>query len=54
MKESKELRMYKKEARGIAHDFEYEKVMPEVYERIKNADSFMAVDNILTTCRKRS
>ena len=54
MKESKELKMYKKEAKGIAQDFEYEKVMPEVYERIKNADSFMAVDNILTTCRKRS
>ena len=47
-----ELKSYKKEAVAVAKDFCYEYVMPDVYDRIKNATSCLQVANIMTYCRK--
>lgn len=48
------LKQYKKEASTVAKDFEYEKIMPDVYDRIKKATSCLQVANIMTQCRKAS
>ena len=45
---------HKKEAKEIAKQLEYNRVMPDVCERIDNAKTCMQVTNILTYCRKVS
>lgn len=52
--ELKELKEYKRRAVSIAKDFGYEKIMPNVYDRINNATSSLQVANIMTYCRKAS
>ena len=49
-----ELATYKDEAKEVAKDFEYEKIMSDVYDRIDNATSCLQVANIMTYCRKAS
>lgn len=48
------LKEYKRRATSIAKDFGYEKIMPDVYNRINNATSSLQVANIMTYCRKAS
>lgn len=48
----KELKEYKRTAISVAKDFGYEKIMPDVYDRIKEAISCLQVANIMTYCRK--
>lgn len=48
------LKEYKRRAISVAKDFEYEKIMPDVYDRIKGATSCLQVANIMTYCRKAS
>lgn len=52
--ESNKLISHKKEAKEIAKQLEYDKVMPDVCERIDKAKSCIQVTNILTYCRKAS
>lgn len=48
------LKEYKRRAISVAKDFGYEKIMPDVYNRINNATSSLQVANIMTYCRKAS
>lgn len=48
------LEIAKRQAKSIAKDFKYIKVMPDIFERIKEATTEDKVADILTTCRKRS
>lgn len=48
------LKEYKRRAISVAKDFGYEKIMPDVYDRINNATSSLQVANIMTYCRKAS
>ena len=53
MKETKELKEYRKNAKIVAKDFGYDKVMPDVIKRINQAKTEAEISKILTTCRKK-
>ena len=45
------MKMYQVKAIRIAKDFRYEEVMPDIYTRIRMADSENRVSDILATAR---
>lgn len=49
-----ELKAYKREAKKIAKDFKYNIIMPDIFNRIKQADTCDKVANLLTRCRLAS
>lgn len=49
-----ELKVYKREAKKIAKDFKYDTIMPDIFNKIKQADTCDKVANILTRCRLAS
>lgn len=49
-----ELRTYKKEAKKIVRDFKYNIIMPDIFDKIKQADTCDKVANLLTRCRLAS
>lgn len=50
----KELSTYKEEAKKIAKDFKYHIIMPDIFNRIKQADTCDKIANLLTRCRLAS
>lgn len=46
-----ELKTYKKEAKKIVRDFKYNIIMPDIFNKIKQADTCDKIANILTRCR---
>lgn len=53
MKETKELKEYKKNAKTIIKDFGYNKIMPDVIKKINQAKTESEITRILATCRKK-
>lgn len=51
MKETKELKEYRKNAKVVAKDFGYDEVMPDVIKKINLAKTESEISRILTTCR---
>ena len=49
-----ELRTYKREAKKIVRDFKYNIIMPDIFNKIKQADTCDKVANLLTRCRLAS
>ena len=49
-----ELNTYKKEAKKIVRDFKYNIIMPDIFNKIKQADTCDKVANLLTRCRLAS
>lgn len=49
-----ELNTYKREAKKIAKDFKYNIIMPDIFNKIKQADTCDKVANLLTRCRLAS
>ena len=49
-----ELRAYKREAKKIVRDFKYNIIMPDIFNKIKQADTCDKVANLLTRCRLAS
>lgn len=49
-----ELKAYKREAKKIAKDFKYNIIMPDIFNKIKQADTCDKVANILARCRLAS
>lgn len=47
------IQIARRQAKAVAKDFKYIRVMPDVFERIKKADTEDKIADILTTCRKR-
>lgn len=50
----KELSTYKEEAKKIAKDFKYNIIMPDIFNKIKQADTCDKIANLLTRCRLAS
>lgn len=50
----KELNTYKREAKKIVRDFKYNTIMPDIFNKIKQADTCDKVANLLTRCRLAS
>lgn len=50
----KELNTYKREAKKIVRDFKYNIIMPDIFDKIKQADTCDKVANLLTRCRLAS
>jgi len=53
MKETKELKEYRRNAKTVAKDFGYDEVMPDVIKRINQAKTESEISRILATCRKK-
>lgn len=49
-----ELNTYKREAKKIVRDFKYNIIMPDIFNKIKQADTCDKVANLLTRCRLAS
>lgn len=49
-----ELNTYKREAKKIVRDFKYHIIMPDIFNRIKQADTCDKIANLLTRCRLAS
>lgn len=49
-----ELKTYKREAKKIVRDFKYNLIMPDIFNKIKQADTCDKVANLLTRCRLAS
>ena len=49
-----ELNTYKREAKKIVRDFKYNIIMPDILNKIKQADTCDKVANLLTRCRLAS
>ena len=49
-----ELNTYKREAKKIVRDFKYNIIMPDIFDKIKQADTCDKVANLLTRCRLAS
>lgn len=49
-----ELKTYKKEVKKIIRDFKYNIIMPDIFDKIKQADTCDKIANILTRCRLAS
>lgn len=49
-----ELNTYKREAKKIVRDFKYNIIMPDILNKIKQADTCDKIANLLTRCRLAS
>lgn len=49
-----ELKAYKREAKKIVRDFKYNIIMPDIFNKIKQADTCDKIANLLTRCRLAS
>ena len=49
-----ELNTYKREAKKIIRDFKYNIIMPDIFDKIKQADTCDKIANLLTRCRLAS
>lgn len=49
-----ELNTYKREAKKIVRDFKYNIIMPDIFNKIKQADTCDKIANLLTRCRLAS